>query len=182
MRSYFGRLNYSYDNKYLLEGNMRYDGVSRFSPDSRWGLFPSVSAGWRITEEKFMSSTKNWLSNLKLRASWGKLGNNASGNYDWQSTYATRLYSFNNVQYSGLAVGRIANPDLQWEKTTNTNIGLEGAFLNNKILFELDVYRRLTDGILTTVPIPLTVGTASAPVINAAGVSNEGIELSLVTV
>ncbi len=179
MRSYFGRLNYSYDNKYLLEGNMRYDGVSRFSPDSRWGLFPSVSAGWRITEEKFMSSTKNWLSNLKLRASWGKLGNNASGNYDWQSTYATRLYSFNNVQYSGLAVGRIANPDLQWEKTTNTNIGLEGAFINNKILFELDVYRRLTDGILTTVPIPLTVGTASAPVINAAGVSNEGIELSL---
>ncbi len=178
-RSYFGRVNYAYRGKYLLEGNLRYDGVSRFSPETRWGMFPSVSAGWRITEEEFMKSTGNWLSNLKLRGSWGKLGNNASGNYDWQSTYATRLYSFNNVQASGLAVGRIANPELQWENTTTTNIGMDGSLFSNKLFFEFDIYRRLTDGILTTVPIPLTVGTASSPVINAAEVTNRGAEMTL---
>ncbi|MFT3822550.1 MAG: TonB-dependent receptor [Chitinophagaceae bacterium] len=179
IRSWFGRVNYAFKGKYLLEGNLRYDGASRFSPQTRWGLFPSVSAGWRISDEPFMSATSNWLSSLKLRASWGKLGNNASGNYDWQATYASRLYSLNNTQVSGLAVGSYANPDLQWETTTNTNIGLDGAVLNNKLSFVLDLYRRVTDGILTTTPIPLTAGTASAPVVNGAQVTNKGIELSL---
>jgi TonB-linked SusC/RagA family outer membrane protein len=179
IRSYFGRLNYGYKGKYLLEGNLRYDGVSRFSPDTRWGLFPSVSAGWRISEENFMASTRDWLSDLKIRASWGQLGNNASGYYDWQATYASRLYSFNNAQVSGLAVGSYANPYLQWETTTNTDLGLEGSFLNSRLFFELNFYRRLTSGILTSTPIPLTAGTASAPVVNAAEVDNKGIELSL---
>lgn len=177
IRSTFGRVNYVFKNRYLLEGNLRYDGVSRFSPDTRWGLFPSVSAGWRISEEGFMEATRNWLSNLKLRASWGQLGNNASGNYDWQAVYASRLYSFNNAQASGLAVGSYANPDLRWETTNNMNLGLEGAFLGNRIFFEFDVYRRLTNGILTTTPIPLTAGIASAPVVNAAEVMNQGMEL-----
>lgn len=179
IRSWFGRLNYGYKGRYLLEGNLRYDGVSRFSPETRWGLFPSVSAGWRISEEHFMASTKNWLSNLKLRASWGKLGNNASGNYDWQATYSNSLYSFANTQVSGLAVGNYANRGLQWETTTNTNIGLEGAVLQNKLFFELDVYRRVTNGILTSAPIPLTAGTASAPVVNVAEVTNKGVELNI---
>jgi TonB-linked SusC/RagA family outer membrane protein len=179
MRSWFGRVNYAFRNKYLLEANLRYDGSSRFSPSTRWGLFPSVSAGWRIIDEKFMEGTKSWLSNLKIRGSWGKLGNNASGVYDWQSTYATRLYSFNNVQSSGLAVGRIANPELQWETTTTTNFGLDGAVLNNKLFFEFDLYQRLTDGILSTVPVPLTVGTASSPIVNAAEVKNNGYEITL---
>lgn len=179
IRSYFGRINYGYKGKYLLEGNLRYDGVSRFSPDTRWGLFPSVSAGWRISEENFMASTRDWLSDLKIRASWGKLGNNASGYYDWQATYASQLYSFNNAQVSGLAVDSYANPYLQWETTTNTDLGLEGSFLNSRLFFELNFYRRLTSGILTTTPIPLTAGTASAPVVNAAEVDNRGIELSL---
>jgi TonB-linked SusC/RagA family outer membrane protein len=177
IRSTFGRVNYAYQGKYLLEGNLRYDGVSRFSPETRWGLFPSVSVGWRISEEKFMERTADWLNNLKLRASWGRLGNNASGNYDWQATYASRLYSFNNAQASGLAVGSYANPDLRWEQTTNMNIGMEGSLLRNKLFFELDMYRRITDGILTTTPIPLTAGNASAPVVNAAEVTNQGIEI-----
>ncbi|MBE7172654.1 MAG: TonB-dependent receptor [Williamsia sp.] len=179
IRSYFGRVNYAYKSKYLLEGNLRYDGVSRFSPQTRWGLFPSVSAGWRISEENFMGGTRSWLSNLKLRASWGQLGNNASGNYDWQATYSSRLYSFNNAQVSGLAVGSYANAGLQWETTTNREVALEGSLWHNKLSFEINAYQRVTDGILTTTPIPLTAGTASAPVINAAGVTNKGIELSL---
>jgi len=177
IRSTFGRVNYAYKGRYLVEGNLRYDGVSRFSPATRWGLFPSVSAGWRISEEAFMQRTRDWLSNLKLRASWGRLGNNASGNYDWQATYASRLYSFNNAQASGLAVGSYANPDLQWETTTNMNLGLEGSFLRSHLFFEFDLYRRITDGILTTTPIPLTAGIASAPVVNAAQVTNQGMEL-----
>lgn len=179
MRSWFGRLNYAYKGRYFIEGNFRYDGVSRFSPSTRWGSFPSVSAGWRISEERFMQGTRSWLNNLKLRGSWGRLGNNASGNYDWQATYANRLYSFNNAQVSGLAVGSYANPDLQWETTTNTNIGLEGSVLGGKLNFEIDVYRRVTDGILTVPPIPLTAGTASAPIVNTAQVTTKGIELTL---
>lgn len=181
IRSWFGRVNYAYKGKYLLEANVRRDGVSRFGPDARFGVFPSVSAGWRISQEGFLSGTKGWLSNLKLRASWGKLGNNASGNYDWQATYATRLYSFNNVQANGLAVGRFANPLLQWETTTNANIGLEGALWNNKLFFEIDAYRRLTDGIITSEVLPLTAGLAASPIINAAEVLTSGVELTLGT-
>ncbi|HWJ28053.1 MAG TPA: TonB-dependent receptor, partial [Flavisolibacter sp.] len=129
--------------------------------------------------ERFMEGTRDWLSNLKLRASWGQLGNNASGYYDWQATYSSRLYSFNNIQVSGLAAGSYANPDLQWETTTNKEVGLEGSLLHNKLSFEVNAYQRLTNGILTTTPIPLTAGTASAPVVNAAEVTNKGFELSL---
>lgn len=179
IRSWFGRVNYGYKGKYLLEGNLRYDGVSRFSPDTRWGLFPSVSAGWRISEEDFMEHTRGWLSNLKLRASWGQLGNNASGNYDWQSGYVTRLYSFNNVQVGGVAVGSYANPDLKWETSTNTDIGVEGSLWGNKLFFELNFYKRITSDILNVPPIPLTAGIASAPTVNGAEVTNKGLELNL---
>jgi TonB-linked SusC/RagA family outer membrane protein len=179
IRSWFGRVNYAYKGRYLLEGNVRRDGVSRFGPDARFGVFPSLSAGWRLSEEDFMGSTRNWLSNLKLRASWGQLGNNASGNYDWQATYSNFLYSFNNAQASGLAVGRFANPLLRWETTTNRNIGMEGSLWGNKLFFELDVYKRLTDGIISSEVLPLTAGFATAPIINAAEVTTNGIELTL---
>jgi len=178
IRSFFGRVNYAYKNRYLLEGNLRRDGVSRFSPESRWGLFPSVSAGWKISDEAFMKGTRGWLSSLKLRASYGQLGNTASGLYDWQSSYGIQNYSFNNVQTSALATTRISNPLLQWENSYIKNIGIDGGFFNNRLSFELDIYDKFTDGILTSVPIPLTVGTASAPVINAAGVGTKGFELT----
>jgi len=178
-RSWFGRINYAFKNKYLLEGNLRYDGVSRFGPSSRWGLFPSLSAGWKISDEQFMKQFDGWLSSLKIRASYGVLGNNASGNYDWQSVYGASNYSFNNVQVPGLAQTSLANPNLKWETTYVTNFGLDGTLFKNKVSFVIDAYNRYTDGILTTVPIPLTVGTASAPVINAAAVQTRGLELSL---
>jgi len=180
IRSLFGRVNYAFKGKYLLEGNLRYDGVSRFSPTTRFGYFPSASAGWRISDEKFMQSVK-WINNLKLRASWGKLGAYASGNYDWQATYSTQLYSFNNVQASGLAIGRYANPDLRWEATNIKNIGFDASLFGNKLNVEFDVFRRNTDGILSSIAIPITAGTASAPTVNLAGVQNQGFEVTVGT-
>jgi TonB-linked SusC/RagA family outer membrane protein len=180
IRSLFGRLNYAFKGKYLLETNLRYDGVSRFSPTSRFGYFPSASAGWRISDEKFMKNVK-WINNLKLRASWGELGAYASGLYDWQATYANRLYSFNNVQVSGLAVGRYANPDLRWEATNIKDIGFDASLFRNKLNIEFDLFRRNTNGILSTIAIPLTAGIASAPTVNLASVQNQGFEFTLGT-
>ncbi len=180
IRSLFGRANYAYKGKYLLEANLRYDGVSRFSPTSRYGYFPSASAGWRISDEKFMKNI-SWINNLKLRASWGELGAYASGLYDWQATYATRLYSFNNVQVSGLAVGRYSNPSLMWEATNIKDIGFDASLFKNKLTIEFDVFRRNTNGILSAVTIPMTAGIASAPTVNLAGVQNQGFEFTIGT-
>lgn len=180
IRSLFGRVNYAYKGKYLLEGNLRYDGVSRFSPTTRFGYFPSASAGWRISDEKFMQRLR-WIDNLKLRASWGELGAYASGLYDWQATYATSLYSFNNVQASGLAIGRYANPNLRWESTNIKNIGFDAALFRNRLTVEFDVFRRNTDGILSTIAIPITAGTASAPTVNLAAVQNQGFDVTVGT-
>lgn len=106
MRSFFGRVNYAYKSRYLLEANLRYDGSSRFADGHRWGVFPSFSAGWRMSEESFMKET-TWLDNLKIRASWGQLGNNGTGDsnlgeYDYQAVYGTVPYSFNGTQVTGL--------------------------------------------------------------------------------
>ncbi len=104
-RAIFGRLGYAFKSRYLFEFNMRYDGHSRFHKDHRWGTFPSVSAGWRITEESFMESTRSWLDNLKLRASWGKNGNyggSSVGDYEYQGGYSAVIYPFGDTQYSGL--------------------------------------------------------------------------------
>lgn len=180
IRSLFGRVNYGYKGRYLLEANLRYDGVSRFSPTSRFGYFPSASAGWRISDEKFMKNIK-WLNNLKLRASWGELGAYASGLYDWQATYSPRFYSFNNVQASGLAVGRYSNPELRWESTNIKNIGFDASLFGNKLNVEFDVFRRNTDGILSSITIPITAGIASAPTVNLAAVQNQGFEITLGT-
>lgn len=180
IRSIFGRVNYAFQGKYIVEANLRYDGVSRFSPSSRFGYFPSASAGWRISDENFMKNVK-WINNLKLRASWGELGAYASGLYDWQATYATRLYSFNNVQASGLAVGRYSNPELRWEATNIKNIGFDASLFRNKLTVEFDVFRRNTNGILSSIAIPITAGIASAPTVNLAAVQNQGFDLTLGT-
>ena len=189
LRSWFGRLNYNFDQRYMLEANMRYDGSSRFDSESRHGIFPSFSAGWRISEEGFMKDL-NMFQNLKLRASWGKLGNNATGsynssgqwvvsNYDYQALYGPVGYSFNGVQTAGLRAGKIANPLLQWESTTVTNLGLDATVLNSKLLAELDFYNKVTDGILTTPPVYLTMGLVGAPTLNTAEVTNKGFEITL---
>ena len=177
--SYFGRLNYAYKGRYLVEANFRRDGSSRFGPDSRWGTFPSFSAAWRISEEKFMEGTKDIFSNMKLRASWGKLGNTTSGYYEWQATYGSVNYSFDGNIYDGLRQGKIANPLLKWESSTSTDIGLDLGFLNNRLSLEADYYSRVTKGILASPSVYMTMGTIGAPTTNTSDMRNRGIELNL---
>ena len=177
--SYFGRLNYAYKNRYLFEANFRRDGSSRFGPDNRWGTFPSFSAAWRINEEAFMENTRDIISNMKLRASWGKLGNTTSGYYDWQATYGSVVYSFGGNIYDGLRQGKIANTLLHWEASESTNIGIDLGFLNNRLNIEADWYNRTTKGILATPSIYMTMGTVSAPTTNTSDMRNRGIELSV---
>lgn len=178
LRSYFGRLNYDFKQRYLFEANIRHDASSRFHQDTRNGVFPSFSAGWRISEESFLKDI-SWLQNLKLRASWGQLGNCASGNYDYQSLYSTNGYSFNGTQVTGLYKSKIENPDLRWESTTVTNVGLDFSGLNSRLSAEFDCYNKVTDGILTVPPIPLTLGLIGAPTKNTATVTNRGFEATL---
>lgn len=177
-RSVFGRANYAYKSKYLFEFNLRYDGSSRFAPDSRWGTFPSFSGGWRITEESWLKNIK-WLTNLKLRASWGKLGNNSIGNYDWQSVYSTANYSLGQALTSGVAITSIANAALTWEETAVTNIGFDFGFLNNRLTGNIDVYNKITSGILYKPDMYMAMGTATGPKENIAEVTNRGVEFEL---
>lgn len=178
MVSYFGRLNYAYKGKYLLDANFRRDASSRFSPDYRWGTFPSVSAGWRISEEKFFEPLKSTVQNLKLRASWGKLGNTTSGYYDWQATYGKQNNVIGSVA-DGLAVTKIANPLLIWENITSSEIGLETSLLNQRLNLEMNLYNKLTEGILTSPAIYATMGMAGAPTKNTSDMLNRGIEIGL---
>jgi TonB-linked SusC/RagA family outer membrane protein len=175
--SVFSRLTYAYDSRYLFEANVRYDGSSRFASQSRWGIFPSASAGWRISEEAFMQGLN--IDNLKLRISWGKLGNNSIGNYDYQSTYASGYqYSFGNKLASGI-VSTLSNNALRWETTTSTNIGLDLGVLRNRLTVEADIYNKKTDGILYRAPIYATIGNKSAPYQNLCEVTNKGFELTV---
>lgn len=185
LRSFFGRLNYDYKSRYLLEAVFRYDGSSKFAPANRWGFFPAFAAGWRISEEPFMQNVNEYVGNLKLRASWGQTGNNvlnsnaALGNYDYLATYNPTAYSYNGAAVTGLAQTKFANQNLKWETTTTSNIGLDGTLFKGKMNFEIDAYRKYTTGILFTPTIPLTVGTATAATQNIAEVSNKGIEVTL---
>lgn len=180
MRSYFGRVNLNWDNRYLLEANLRADGSSKFAPGHRWGYFPSISAGWRISEERFMHGTSSWLNQLKLRASYGSLGNNATTSYYmYQSLFATANYILNGNITGGLAQTVLANPALTWEKTYMTNIGVDYAFLNNRLSGSVDIYNKDTKGILISLPAPLEHGTSVVPNQNAGQVNNKGVEFDI---
>lgn len=179
LRSFFGRLNYGFKQRYLLEAVLRYDGSSRFSKDTRWGFFPAFSSGWQIYKEPFMHQINKFVDNLKLRASWGQTGNNASGNYDYQASYNTTQYSFNGTAVSGLIQKKSANPNLKWETTTTTDLGLSGTMLKGAINFEFDVYKGYTEGILFVPTVPITVGTATAATQNIAQVTKKGMEITL---
>lgn len=180
MRSYFGRLNLNWDDKYLLEANFRADGSSRFAPGHRWGYFPSISAGWRISQEKFMEGTSNWLNQLKIRASYGSLGNNATTSYYmYQSLFATANYILNGNIAGGLAQSVLANPELTWEKTYMANVGLDFTMLGNRLSGSLDIYDKNTKGILISLPAPLEHGTSTVPNQNAGEVNNRGFEADI---
>lgn len=187
MRSFFTRMNLNWDNKYLFEFNLRADGSSRFLKDNRWGYFPSGSAAWRIDQEPFMSEmVSSGLTNLKLRASYGVLGNNAlrgsnpdiEGNYDAQSLYASNNYVLNNEVVMGIARLAIPNGALTWERTKITNVGFDLGFINNKLTGTIEYFYKKTDDILIDLPAPLVNGNASIPRQNAGTVVNKGLEIS----
>jgi TonB-linked SusC/RagA family outer membrane protein len=180
MRSYFGRINLNWDGRYLLEANLRIDGSSKFAPDRRWGWFPSLSAAWRISDEPFMRDTYTWLSNLKLRASYGSLGNNATTSYYmYQSLFATANYVLNGNMAGGFAQTVLSNPALSWEKTYMTNVGLDFSVLDSRLSGSVDLYNKDTKGILISLPAPLEHGTSIVPNQNAGEVNNKGVELEL---
>lgn len=186
MHSYFGRLNLAWSQKYLLEMNVRRDGSSRFRAGSnRWGVFPSFSGAWRIDQEDFMS-TMNWLDALKLRASWGTLGNNAlysdannEGNYDYIPTYGKANYPLNNEINQGIAQLALANTNLTWETAYTTNFGLDFTMLRQRLNGGFDYFIKNTNDILMDIPAPLVHGTTTIPKTNAASVRNNGFEVNL---
>lgn len=180
MRSYFGRINLAWDDKYLLEFNLRSDGSSKFAPDQRWGWFPSLSAGWRISQEKFMEDYQDWLSQLKLRASYGSLGNNATTSYYmYQSLFSPVNHVLNNTATSGMAQTALSNANLTWETTYMTNIGIDFGFLNSRLSGSMEWFNKDTKGILISLPVPLEHGTAAVPNQNAGEVNNRGVDFEL---
>ena len=178
LRSFFGRVNYSYDDRYSVQANLRYDGSSRFGSGNRWGLFPSFSAGWRISSESFMDEV-DLFSNLRLRASWGQLGNQEIGLYQFMNIYnLNQPYQFNGSVTPGAAVTSAGNPNITWETTTMSNIGLDLGFKDDRIEVIGEYFWNYTEDILLDLPIPATVGV-SPPTQNAAEVSNVGWELQV---
>ncbi|GAA4439911.1 TonB-dependent receptor [Pontibacter saemangeumensis] len=174
--SYFGRLNYSFQDRYLLGINFRADGSSRFGENNRFGYFPSVSAGWRLIEEEFMSNI-DVLSELKLRASYGITGNQEIGNFSYQALVTGANYQ----DLPGIALTQIPNPDLKWESTSQLNVGADMGFLNNRINLALDYYIKQTDDLLFSRPVATQNGFASYQS-NIGATENKGFELALNTV
>lgn len=190
MLSQFGRMNYSYNDRYLIEFNLRHDAVgSKFAPGHRWGLFPSVSAGWRISEEGFFKGI-DFVTNLKLRVSTGKLGSDNTRQFGWQPTYTSQFsrYSFDLLganKVSGYYISRFTNNDVGWEEINVHNIAIDAKFLENKISFTFEVYRRDTEKLLYPVPVPASVGIAThnfdpvSPEVNIGTMRNSGIDIEL---
>ena len=186
MMSWAGRLNYSYKDRYLLTATIRWDGSSRFQDGHRWGSFPSAAAAWRITEESFMANTKNWLSNLKLRFTFGTTGNN----YTQGSNYATSVTASGGSLYYGFADGTgvspyypsgIVNKALTWEKTTEYNVGLDFGFFNNRINGTIDWYTKNSKNLLIGRLLPYEAGGITV-IDNVGKVKNTGFEIALNTV
>ncbi len=183
--SYFGRLNYNYAEKYMFSAIIRADGNSKFAPGHRWGYFPSFSAGWVVTNEKFMEKTSSWLDFLKIRAGWGQNGNAASvGNFQWMGTFTYGnfgKYSFGNDKGEGLAgaySSRLPNEELTWETSEQMNIGLDARFIGGKLGLTFDWYSKKTKDLLVEVPIDATSGFSTMWK-NAGTVKNTGIEVAL---
>ena len=177
LASVVGRASYSFMDKYLLEGSFRYDGSSRFLSDRRWGFFPAVSAGWVISKENFMSNVAP-VNFLKLRASWGQVGNQNVGFYPFANTLSQTTYYFNGLPNRGVQTAGAPNPNLTWETKSSFNVGLEGRLFRNLLEVTFEIFKERTSDILLALPLPTTFGQ-SAPVQNAGVVDNKGWELEL---
>ena len=177
VQSVFGRVNYDWKGRYLFEANFRADGSSRFAPGHRWGFFPSFSAAWRITEEPWFNV--DHLDNLKFRASWGKLGNNAVGDYATQLMYERHSFVFGGKTMPGAGISAIVNDELTWESTAMTNIGLDASAFKGRLNLTADVFHKLTDDILIKASIPGVFGYLDSPYTNAGKVVNRGFETEI---
>lgn len=177
--SAFGRLSYSYKDKYYGEVSFRYDGSSKFAKDNRWGFFPSVSGGWRISEESFMNSYKSKVGDLKFRGSYGVLGNQNVGDYNFLTVYTTynNSYGFNGVSASGTGF-QLGNPILTWEQSANFNLGLDATFFDNNLYASFDFFNKETSGILLNPITPSVLGT-SVGMQNSGKMQNRGWELTI---
>ena len=195
--SFFGKANYSYDNRYLVSFTLRHDGSSRFGKNNRFATFPSVSAGWRISSEKFMSGTSSWLDDLKIRASWGQTGNqdisstarytiyvsnygvNESGGQSYGTSYDIEGTNGGHTLQSGFKRNQIGNDDIKWETTTQTNVGVDFSFLKQTLYGSFDWFYKQTDDILVEMDGIGAMGEGSAQWINAGAMKNIGEELTL---
>jgi TonB-linked SusC/RagA family outer membrane protein len=181
MVSYLGRINLTLFERYLLTASIRADGSSRFSPKNRWGYFPSFAAGWNIAQEPFMSNQRLF-DRLKLRASWGVVGNDKTQLYPSFGIIQGNLYAIfgpNEALNTGATLTTLSNPDVRWEETSQVDVGLEMALLGGRLTAEVDWYNRLTYDILYELPIPDYVGSAGNPVVNVADVRNRGWDITL---
>ncbi|WP_338869180.1 TonB-dependent receptor [Spirosoma sp. SC4-14] len=174
------RINYDYKSKYLFSAAIRRDGSSRFGPNNRFGTFPSVSVGWRIAEEPFMSR-QNLVSELKVRASYGQTGNANIGDFSWLSGIGPTNYSFGNQRVFGTQQNGYANPNLTWEKNQQVDLGLEAGFWQDRIYLTVDAYNKITDGMLFSKDLPAVVGYASNFQTNIGKLRNRGLEVALST-
>lgn len=181
--SQFTRVNYSYKDKYLLTGTYRIDGSSRFSESKRWGKFPSVAAGWKISEEDFFKSfDAAFIDNLKVRAGWGQIGNQNIPNYSYLSLVGGgngKRYVFGDAAVQGYSPSSVGNPEITWETVEQTNIGLDLGLFQSKLSLSLDYYTKNTRDMLLSVPLPYYLGYPANPWSNLGAVKNSGIELQL---
>lgn len=184
--SQFGRVNYDLMSKYYFEVTARRDGSSRFGSANRYGIFPAASAAWEISKEEFMSETKGWIDVLKLRAGWGKSGNDQIGEYNMYSTFGTNgytaAYNLNGTTGSSIAgfePSTKGNPDVSWETTETLNVGLNTTMFKNKFNIDIDVWRRNTSDMLYQLSVPQVMGIATPPFVNIGKMKNTGIDIEI---
>ncbi len=181
LASYFGRIDYNFSEKYMVQATVRRDGSSHFGPENKWAVFPSFSLGWNLTNEGFMDGRPDWFNYFKLRASWGMNGNQSIGNFSYTSLMnGGQYYYFGagdalNLQY-GASPARIANPQIKWEESEQIDIGFDARFFNSAFIVGFDYFKKQTNGMLKDQPIPGYVGK-EAPIANAGDMENSGVEI-----
>ena len=183
--SYFGRLNYNFDDRYLLTSTFRVDGSSRFGPNNRYGFFPSAALAWKVSNERFLQNIDflNKLNyDLKLRVGVGGVGNQEIGLYSYSANVRSVNVVMGDQLITGFAPANIANPDVRWESSFQTNIGVNLSILNNRIEFTFDYYNKKADGMLLPALLPSTAGSLTPPFVNIGEIENKGVELALTTV
>lgn len=178
MVSYFGRLDYNYDNRYLFSASVRADGSSRFAEGNRYSVFPSFALGWRLSSEKFAQDWK-WLDDMKIKASWGQLGNQDIGLYAFRGVMAPYYYNINGSAVTGYAPAQAYNPNISWETTTQTDLGFELSILKGALSLEADYYVKTTKDMLVQLPVSSTSGFATGAYENAGKIRNSGFELTV---